>query len=412
MEQVFTYEGDLVGAQGWALQHGWTISDGSGPEDAVLARADRRPRRCGRARTTAGERAARPVGQLDLVAFDVVYALGPLRRPAVRGDRRPAARRRPRAPALPGPALEAPDRRAGARPRAANEAFDPRWPLLAAEDGPQVRRLVQDPAVQGLLLGTDDGDEFWTGGRARRRGPPRRPPAGAARAPRPAADRARRRPRRRLTDRAAPLSRRPRTPARPAPTPAAGLRELLPLLRPHRRALVAGRRRCRWSPPAAALAQPLLVARVIDAVGAGESVPAAVARAGRRAGRGARCWARSRQYLLQRTAEGVVLTTRRTLADRLLRLPVAEYDRRRTGDLMSRVGADTTLLRATVTSGVVEVAGSVVIGVGALIAMALVDVWLLLLTVLAGRDRARPSSSSSPAGSGGCPGRRRRRSAR
>src|SRR3712207_7335240 len=55
---------------------------------------------------------------------------------------------------------------------------------------------------------------------------------------------------------------------------------------------------------------------------------------------------RSQQYLLQRTAEGVVLSTRRRLVDRLLRLPVAEYDRRRTGDLMSRVGSDTTLLRA------------------------------------------------------------------
>ena len=55
-------------------------------------------------------------------------------------------------------------------------------------------------------------------------------------------------------------------------------------------------------------------------------------------------------------------TSREDYADRLLRLPVAEYDRRRTGDLMSRVGADTTLLRATVTSGVVEVAGSAVLG--------------------------------------------------
>ncbi len=89
------------------------------------------------------------------------------------------------------------------------------------------------------------------------------------------------------------------------------------------------------------------------------------------------------QYLLQRTAEGVVLSTRRLLVDRLLRLPIAEYDRRRTGDLMSRVGSDTTLLRATVTSGVVELAGSVVVGVGALVAMALVDAWLLLVTVLA-----------------------------
>ena len=34
--------------------------------------------------------------------------------------------------------------------------------LLAAEDGPQVRRLVGDPTVRGLLLGSDDGDEFWT----------------------------------------------------------------------------------------------------------------------------------------------------------------------------------------------------------------------------------------------------------
>jgi ABC-type multidrug transport system fused ATPase/permease subunit len=132
----------------------------------------------------------------------------------------------------------------------------------------------------------------------------------------------------------------------------------------------------------AALAQPLLVARVIDAVGAGRSVPAAVASlvlvlvA-------ASVLGAFQAYLLQRTAEGVVLTTRRTLADRLLRLPVAEYDHRRTGDLMSRVGSDTTLLRATVTSGVVDIAGSVVVGVGALVAMALVDAWLLLLTVLA-----------------------------
>jgi hypothetical protein len=43
-----------------------------------------------------------------------------------------------------------------------NEAFDLRWSLLAPEDSPQLQRLVQDPTVQGLLLGTDDGDEFWT----------------------------------------------------------------------------------------------------------------------------------------------------------------------------------------------------------------------------------------------------------
>jgi ATP-binding cassette subfamily B protein len=163
--------------------------------------------------------------------------------------------------------------------------------------------------------------------------------------------------------------------------PSAGLRELIPLLRPHRRALI-GAAALSLVSAGASLAQPALVGQVISAVGSGAAVlpgvlalvfvlvAASVLGAGR-------------QYLLQRTAEGVVLSTRRLLADRLLRLPVAEYDRRRTGDLMSRVGSDTTLLRATVTSGVVELAGSVVVGVGALVAMALVDVWLLLVTVLA-----------------------------
>jgi ABC-type multidrug transport system fused ATPase/permease subunit len=156
---------------------------------------------------------------------------------------------------------------------------------------------------------------------------------------------------------------------------------LLPLLRPHRRPLLlaAG---LSLVAAAGALAQPALVARVIDVVGSGEPLLPAV---------GllvvvlvaASALGALQQFLLQRTAEGVVLTTRRALTDRLLRLPVAEYDRRRTGDLMSRVGADTTLLRATVTAGVVEVAGSAVVGVGALVAMALVDGWLLLLTVVA-----------------------------
>jgi ABC-type multidrug transport system fused ATPase/permease subunit len=166
----------------------------------------------------------------------------------------------------------------------------------------------------------------------------------------------------------------------PPATPV-GLRQLLPLLRPHRRALAlaAG---LSLVGAGAALAQPLLVSRVIDAVGAGRSSLPAVLVLVVVLVVGAFLGA-AQQFVLQRTAEGVVLSTRRTLADRLLRLPVAEYDRRRTGDLMSRVGADTTLLRATVTSGIVDVAGSAVIGIGALIAMALVDVWLLLVTVVA-----------------------------
>ena len=43
-----------------------------------------------------------------------------------------------------------------------DEEFDARWVLLSAEDSHDLRRLVQDPTVRGLLLGSDDGDEFWT----------------------------------------------------------------------------------------------------------------------------------------------------------------------------------------------------------------------------------------------------------
>ncbi|MGY1832068.1 ABC transporter ATP-binding protein [Geodermatophilus sp. SYSU D01180] len=169
--------------------------------------------------------------------------------------------------------------------------------------------------------------------------------------------------------------------AGPPAAPAAGLRDLLPLLRPHRRPLLAAAGLSLVG-AAAALAQPALTGRVIAAVGAGRPLLPAVAALVLVLVAGAVLDA-GQSYLLQRTGEGVVLTTRRTVADRLLRLPVAEYDRRRTGDLMSRVGADTTLLRATVTSGVVEVAGSAVVGIGALVAMALVDVWLLLVTLAA-----------------------------
>ena len=160
-----------------------------------------------------------------------------------------------------------------------------------------------------------------------------------------------------------------------------GLRTLLPHLRAHRGPLL-GAAGLSLVGAAASLAQPLLVGRVITTVEgsrpAGGAVVAVVVVLVAASLLGA-----AQQYLLQRTAEGVVLSTRRRLVDRLLRLPVAEIDARRTGDLISRVGADTTLLRAVVTSGLVEVASSVVVAVGAVVAMALVDPVLLLVTLAA-----------------------------
>ena len=159
--KVFSYQGDLVGAQGWAMQHGWTVSDGSAPEDAVLAEliasAPVRATREHRAASVLRGRA----GNLELVAFDVVYV--DRRRVVPEYAVTAAPLLTPMPPLRLSPARFWKHRVGGLLHIPSGDPhFDSRWVLLAAEDGPQVRRVVADPAVQGLLLGTDDGDEFWT----------------------------------------------------------------------------------------------------------------------------------------------------------------------------------------------------------------------------------------------------------
>jgi ATP-binding cassette subfamily B protein len=87
-------------------------------------------------------------------------------------------------------------------------------------------------------------------------------------------------------------------------------------------------------------------------------------------------------YLLARAGEGVVFSARSKLSTRLLRLPIFEYDLRRTGDLVSRVGSDTTLLRAALTQGLVDGAGGALLFIGSVIAMAIIDWMLLVITLL------------------------------
>lgn len=85
-------------------------------------------------------------------------------------------------------------------------------------------------------------------------------------------------------------------------------------------------------------------------------------------------------FLLQRMGEGVVLRSRRQLIAKILHLPIAEFDRRRTGDLVSRIGSDTTLLRAVLTQGLVEAVGGALLFVGALIGMFIIDPPLFAVT--------------------------------
>jgi hypothetical protein len=145
----------------WAVQHGWTVSDGSGPRDAVLGELIAAgPVRLGKEHRPGGVLRGR-FGLLDVVAFDIVFPLGRRLRSEY------AVTAVPMLGAVPtlrlSPARFWKHRTGGLLHIPSGDAeFDTRWVLLAPEDGPQVRRLVGDPTVRGLLLGSDDGDEFWT----------------------------------------------------------------------------------------------------------------------------------------------------------------------------------------------------------------------------------------------------------
>jgi hypothetical protein len=152
---------DPWGTQAWALGIGWVLSDGTIPEDEPLtALAQTAPVRPGKEDRAGRVLRGRGNG-LDLVAFDIVSPVG---RGLVSTHAVTAA---PVLGAVPGFRLS-PARmwRHGigglVQVPSPDPEFDQRWVLLAAEDGPQVRRLVADPMVRQLLLGSDDGDELWS----------------------------------------------------------------------------------------------------------------------------------------------------------------------------------------------------------------------------------------------------------
>lgn len=158
------------------------------------------------------------------------------------------------------------------------------------------------------------------------------------------------------------------------------VKELLGYVRVHRKILVLGGLLSLIG-SAAGLSMPLLAKYVVDAFGQDRSMAGpllwltvavlvgAVVSAGG-------------SYLMERTGEGIVLGARRRLVDRMLRLKVADVDRLKPGDLLSRVTGDTTLLRAVLTNGIVESVSAAFMLVGAVVMMATMDGVLLLVTLL------------------------------
>ncbi|MFI8933936.1 ABC transporter ATP-binding protein [Streptomyces sp. NPDC053474] len=86
-------------------------------------------------------------------------------------------------------------------------------------------------------------------------------------------------------------------------------------------------------------------------------------------------------YILERTAQSVVLDSRRSLIRRLLRLKVSEIERVQPGDLMSRVTSDTTLLQAVTTQSVVSAFSGALTVIATIVMMAFMDAVLLGVTL-------------------------------
>ncbi|MGL5827225.1 MAG: ABC transporter ATP-binding protein [Nocardioides sp.] len=160
---------------------------------------------------------------------------------------------------------------------------------------------------------------------------------------------------------------------------ASGLKALLWLACEHRAALVVGLLLGALG-SVAALAQPLAAKRVLDAVGVDESLRGPVLTLLALVLGGALVNG-VQLFVLERTGEKIVYQLRRNLIARLLRLRMSEYDRRSVGDLLSRAGSDTTLLRSVVTANVLDAVSSVILLVGAIAVMAYLD-WVQLAVVL------------------------------
>ncbi|MGW0534778.1 ABC transporter ATP-binding protein [Streptomyces sp. NPDC003032] len=129
------------------------------------------------------------------------------------------------------------------------------------------------------------------------------------------------------------------------------------------------------------LAQPLVAKQIVDAGGHGRAYwPLLLLLAALFIGEAAT--GAVGRFVLERMGERVVRQLRHGLVARLLRLEMREYDRHRTGDLISRVTADTTLLREVVSQALVDLVTGALVAAGAIALMMWIDPLLLVLVAL------------------------------
>ncbi|KRD19363.1 ABC transporter ATP-binding protein [Streptomyces sp. B21-102] len=156
-------------------------------------------------------------------------------------------------------------------------------------------------------------------------------------------------------------------------------RLLLDYVRPHRRTLLAGAALSLVT-GATGLLLPLVARKLIDDLGHDRAISGALLALTALVVANSVVGALG-SYVLQRTAESVVLGARRALSSYLLRLRVTAVDRTEPGDLMARITSDTTLLREVTTDSLVGLGTGGLTLVATVVMMGLVDPVLLGVTL-------------------------------
>ncbi|MFJ9828527.1 ABC transporter ATP-binding protein [Streptomyces sp. NPDC101160] len=156
-------------------------------------------------------------------------------------------------------------------------------------------------------------------------------------------------------------------------------RALYAHFRPHRAAVALGAVLALVG-AASGLAQPLAAKALVDRLGQDEPIVAVLLVLTGLVVFGTAVEALG-SYVLERTAESVVLAARRSLIGRLLRLRLPEVEKTQPGDLMSRITSDTTLLRAVTTQSAVSAATGGLSFLATLVLMGLMDPVLLGVTL-------------------------------
>ncbi|MEU6183637.1 ABC transporter ATP-binding protein [Streptomyces coeruleorubidus] len=156
-------------------------------------------------------------------------------------------------------------------------------------------------------------------------------------------------------------------------------RLLLGYVRPHRRSLFAGAVLSLVT-GATGLMLPLVARGLIDDLAHDRAITGALLAMSALVVTNAAVGALG-SYVLQRTAESVVLGARRALSSYLLRLRITAVDRSEPGDLMARITSDTTLLRAVTTDSLVGLGTGGLTLVATVVMMGLVEPVLLGVTL-------------------------------